>query len=383
MAETEIRVEAGKLDRPAGPVWVTLQDGAGLPEGAAVVVDTETGQPIPAQVVADGAMCLWLDGMKAGSTRTLAVKGPDKAAKARVEVKTPTPNTADVLLDGQPFTTYHGGDDVIRPFLYPVIGPTGKPMTRSFPMKKGVPGEGEDHPHQTSLYTAWGDVNKVDHWSAQRGPNQGYQKHRKFITTASGPVFGRIEVLIEWVDASGRRQLTEHRTYTVYAPMPDVRVLDTQVAFKLTDGDVTFGDTKEGGLFALRVAASMKEAAGGVIVNAAGQRGEKACWGQPAPWCDYSGPVDGTIVGLTILDHPANHGYPTRYHVRAYGLFTANCFGLSHFCKPETKDGTKTWKNGETVVFRYRLLMHTGGADDANLPAHHALFADPPVVRVR
>ncbi len=73
--------------------------------------------------------------------------------------------------------------------------------------------------------------------------------------------------------------------------------------------------------FGIRVAGSMKVDAkmGGVITNAEGETNKDA-WGKKSPWVDYSGPVDGETVGITIHAHPSGFGAPCRWHVRTYGL---------------------------------------------------------------
>ena len=68
----------------------------------------------------------------------------------------------DVHLNGELFTTYHHAANHNKLFLYPVIGPTGKGMTRGYPMVSDIPGEKHDHPHHKSIHVAHGDVNGVD-----------------------------------------------------------------------------------------------------------------------------------------------------------------------------------------------------------------------------
>ena len=55
-----------------------------------------------------------------------------------------------VLIDGELFTEYifRGYS---RPILFPINGPHGLGVTRSFPIKAGVPGEAPDHPHQKPM----------------------------------------------------------------------------------------------------------------------------------------------------------------------------------------------------------------------------------------
>jgi len=49
-----------------------------------------------------------------------------------------------VKIDGRLFTEYLVRSGT-KPILWPIIGPTGKPMTRDFPMRDR-PGEAKDHP---------------------------------------------------------------------------------------------------------------------------------------------------------------------------------------------------------------------------------------------
>ena len=70
-----------------------------------------------------------------------------------------------VHVDGTHLTTYNFGSDVVRPYFFPLIGPTGANVVRSWPMVEGVVGETNDHPHHKGLYVAHGDVNGTDNWS--------------------------------------------------------------------------------------------------------------------------------------------------------------------------------------------------------------------------
>src|SRR5262245_14456396 len=46
-----------------------------------------------------------------------------------------------------------------KPFLYPVLAPGGVPVTRAWPIEKGLPGEAtNDHVHQKSAWFCHGDV---------------------------------------------------------------------------------------------------------------------------------------------------------------------------------------------------------------------------------
>jgi len=61
----------------------------------------------------------------------------------------PSEHGVTVKIDGRPFSEYiiQSGS---KPILWPIIGPTGKPLTRAYPMVKGGH-EKDDHPHHRSL----------------------------------------------------------------------------------------------------------------------------------------------------------------------------------------------------------------------------------------
>ena len=123
---------------------------------------------------------------------------------------------------------------------------------------------------------------------------------------------------------------------------------------------MTFGDTKEGS-FGLRIADSMslKAKHGGHIINSQGQS-DDAAWGKPAAWVDYHGPLDGQTLGIAILNHPTSFRYPTRWHVRDYGLFAANPFGEHEFTNNPKDVGGYTLPSGKSLTLRYRVLFHRG-----------------------
>ena len=63
------------------------------------------------------------------------------------------------------------------------------------------------------------------------------------------------------------------RYNSFYKTNDNYRVIDLKIVFKFTEGDVTFADTKEGGIVSLRIATSMDQIGGGHMVNSAGQKG--------------------------------------------------------------------------------------------------------------
>ncbi len=272
-----------------------------------------------------------------------------------------------VKLDGELFTEYliKSGP---KPILWPIIGPTGKPMTRAYPMEK-VEGEKHDHPHHRSFWFTHGDVNGVDFWS--EGDDCGTSVHREYRKVESGPQ-GRIVAVVDWLGPDGKRVLEGERTYT-FRTIGDHRVIDFDITLRASDGPVKFGDTKEG-TFGVRVptAIDSERRGQGEIVNAEGDSSRSgspayAGWGKPAPWVDYHGPINGEVVGVAILNHQQSSRYPTRWHVRPYGLFAANPFGLHEFPKVPGTGGEHLLAAGESLTLRYRVIFHRSNATDAEI----------------
>ncbi len=158
-------------------------------------------------------------------------------------------------------------------------------------------------------------------------------------------------------------------------------MFDFEVTVKASNGPVTFGDTKEG-MFGLRLASSMDvtKKTGGKIVNAEGIT-DTAAWGKASPWVDYSGPIDGKTVGVAIFDHPTSFRHPTTWHVRDYGLFAANPFGYHDFGMK--KSGDYTIPAGESITFKYRIILHEGDAKTAGIADAYRAYSTPLKVEVK
>lgn len=287
-----------------------------------------------------------------------------------------TGNKVVVQVDGKPFTTLNFAN-APKPYLYPVIGPTGDPVTRHYPMKK-VEGETSDHPHQRSWWFTFGEVNGVDFWS--ENDRAGRIVQTKLESVESGPVMGRIRTLNDWVAPDGKiicRDARELRFYRISTG----RMADFDVTIRATEGPVTFGDTKEG-MMGFRVASSMDVDRGGHIVNSR-DRKDGDTWGRAAEWVDYYGPVNGKTVGIAVMDHPGSFRHPTYWHVRTYGLFAANPFGIGDFPDGKGKDGSYTIPKGGVLRFRYRVFIHTGEPDEAGVSRVFDTYARPPAVKFK
>ncbi len=297
---------------------------------------------------------------------------PTAAAKQGVQL-TQLADRVRVEINGQLFTEYIF-KDVPRPYCYPLMGPSEVAMTRNWPMKN-VPDEEHDHPHHRSLWFAIGELNGHDFWSEQKA--FGKTVHEEFQEVKSGKKEGVIRERNKWVAADGTVVCTDERTWRFYAPArPGERLMDFDITLFASNGELTFGDTKEG-MMAVRLAETMRlkgKVGQGHIVNSAGVR-DGQTWGKRADWCDYYGPVDGKTVGIAIFDNPKNPRHPTWWHVRDYGLFAANPFGQHDFEKlPDKTAGNLVVPAGKSVTFRYRFYLHEGDDEQAKVAEKYAEY---------
>jgi hypothetical protein len=305
--------------------------------------------------------------------------GAASAGAAKITVE-PSANGAKVSIDNEFFTEYVKLSGT-KPILWPIIGPTGKPVTRCYPMAEGPAKETKDHPHHRSLWFTHASVNRVNFWDENRG--HGMVKHREFVKMESGDQ-GTLVARSDWVALDGKkggdRKICEDEVRLTFGADGSSRWIDYDITIKATEGPITFGDTKEGS-FGMRVAESMKVDAkktdpnlGGKIVNSVGQTDDKA-WGKKATWVDYHGPVDGQTVGIAVMNHPTSFRFPTYWHVRTYGLFAANPFGWHDFPGGEKLNGAYSMPKDASVTFRYRILLHKGNEQEGRVAEAYEEYA--------
>ncbi|MFO7922351.1 MAG: PmoA family protein [Bacteroidales bacterium] len=306
----------------------------------------------------------------------------------------PGENRIEVLYDEQLFTAYIYPDELAKPVLFPVNSANNNPVTRGYPLDPR-PGERSDHPHQVGHWFNYGDVNGLDFWNnrgnipEEEKDRYGYIEHSDLLRMDSGKGKGELVVSALWKNYRDDTILTENTTF-VFSSQEDTRIIDRVTTLTAGDEDVLFRDNKEG-MVAVRVARELElpgdnpeqvtgsdgsiveagpdyqEGITGNYLSSRGQEGHDV-WGKRAEWVVLSGIIDGNDVALAIIDHPDNPGYPAYWHARGYGLFSANPLGQEVFS--EGREALNfNLPAGESVTFRYRILVHSGSslsADEIN-----------------
>ncbi len=290
---------------------------------------------------------------------------------------------ADIMIDGKLFTSYCWPENVYKPILYPVITSSGKEITRGFPLNPR-PGEQTDHIHQVGIWLNYGNVNGLDFWgNGHRGmkePNGGEIKHLRIDRIQSEEGEGILVTSANWL-APGGKLLLDERTEYHFRGEGNIRIIDRITKLTAKDTTVLFRDTKEG-MFGIRVARQLEHpsATGVTLVDSAGNPSAtkdtlnagisgnylssegisgEAVWGTRARWMDLTGVIDGEEVSVAVCDHPGNPGYPTYWHARGYGLFSANPLGVKDFTQAKEEFNFKI-KERKSATFRYRVIISSG-----------------------
>ncbi|MGD1893594.1 MAG: PmoA family protein [Cyclobacteriaceae bacterium] len=294
--------------------------------------------------------------------------------------------SVDIMIDGQPFTSYIYPEAIKKPVLFPIRTPPGTIVTRSYPL---LPKEGErvDHPHHVGLWLNYGNVNGLDFWNnseaipEEKRDRYGTIRHREILKTKSGEV-GELTVASDWLTPDDKKLLDETTTFS-FSQQGDAYIIDRVTTLVAEEETVAFDDNKEG-MIAIRVTRELEhpsdqpglftdangnatevekmdnEGVNGKYSSSEGVRGTEV-WGTRAEWVNLTGSIDEEAVSIVIMDHPENVGYPTYWHARGYGLFSANPLGQKVFSKGE-EELNFALEPGEKVTFRYRVVIY--GADE-------------------
>jgi len=308
---------------------------------------------------------LMLPAMEAGRKVEADATGVDEAGPAAGIGCVEGRDKLDISLAGSPLMTFHYTLDYPKPVINPILTPGGTNMLRE---PRAAYAEGE-HPWQRGLTLMQGAINGVDCWNEKDRETFGRTEQNTMDVT-HGPLSLTVGTENTWY-VGEKPLMVDSRSYRLFDTARGAAVLDIALTLKASHGPVTIGGTKEAGFLCIRVNPEMNASDGGQMRNAYGATDETGCWSLPSHWMDYFGAVGEEVAGFAVFDHPANLRYPTTWHVRGYGLFAPNCwmFRPDHALPP-----------GETLTFRWRVVIHTGDTQVADIPNRFLDYVDPPRV---
>lgn len=300
-------------------------------------------------------------------------------------VENQTEKKIEVLVDGQQFTTFQWPDNICKPVFYPVVASSGTEITRGFPISPKS-GERADHPHQIGLWFTYGNVNGNDFWGngsqglGTKNPNGGTINHLRIENIKGGVGTGSFDSFESWVDSTGTELMTEKTAFRFIAEGNN-RIIDRNTTLTAGEKNVEMPDTKEG-MFGIRVARQLELPSNGTVElynedgtitkvkdtlnigisgnyeSSEGIFGEDV-WGTRAKWMKLDGKIGDENISVVICDHPENPNYPTYWHARGYGLFSANPLGVKDFMK-ETDSLNFIIPAGNSITFKYRVIINSG-----------------------
>lgn len=276
-----------------------------------------------------------------------AATSPEKQSKPIAALQA-VPQPYDQLSfqrEGQEIARYHFGRDLRRPFVFPLVGPAGRSLTRM-----GHPRDPQTHSHHNSVWVAHNSVNGVSFWDDRA---KGHVVHQRVqsIEDEGGDV-AAMTTVNHWVnEADGKVLLRERRRTQVMLLGKGEWMLVLDLRLEPAAGAVTFGKTPFG-LVGVRMAKTIGvNDGGGTIRNSEGGVDEKQVLWKRAKWVDYSGPIARDAVeGVTLMDHPSNPNHPTFFHVRNDGWMGTSL----------TYDAERVVEPGKPLVLCYGLYVHGG-----------------------
>ncbi|MEA3076760.1 MAG: hypothetical protein QOF60_1668 [Actinomycetota bacterium] len=240
------------------------------------------------------------------------------------------------MTEPHPLWTYNA-DHRKRPNVHPLRAPSGAVLTRDAPA---------DHPWHHALWFTVKYVNGENFW--EEVDAYGVLRH-------VGPT------AVHWIRPDRSTvAIVDERTLTDVDLGDGAYAIDW--AIDLTpQADTTFDRTPfttwggYGGL-SLRGRPDWTDTR---LLLADGSEHERVL-GVSSEWCDLSGTVEGSAAGVLIIDHPSNPRYPVPW----YGSTRAATYGdegWSNFVNAAFLwDSALEVAKGDTLSFRYRVVVHDG-----------------------
>jgi hypothetical protein len=267
--------------------------------------------------------------------------------------------------DGIEITRYHFSPDLNRPFVFPVIGPYGRSLTRM-----NHPGDPYTHAHHYSVWLGFGRVNGFDFWSDHGKQPHGRIVHKRLDRLEDGDEMAAAVAFAEWTADGGKVLLREKREVFVRL-LPDKEWLLVIHAVLDPAADEVVLEKGFLGPMSVRMAKTIGvHHGGGTIRNSEGGENEAGVFRKRARWMDYSGQIDnGVIEGLTLFDHPSNPRHPAHFHVRDDGWMGAL---LTH-------EEPLIIAPGSSLDLRYGVYVHAGAPSPESIDRQWRAFAAAPL----
>ncbi|HEX6909779.1 MAG TPA: PmoA family protein [Longimicrobium sp.] len=257
-------------------------------------------------------------------------------------------------------------------YLHPLHTPRGHAVvTDDFP---------PNHVHHHGVWWAWTktefDGRKPDFWNM--GDGKGRVEFVGLDAHWSGPLHAGFRSRHNFIDLTGARPavaLHESWQVTAYTPYgwQDHWFFDLVSEQRCASTNALKLPEYHYGGIGLRGNWAWNGATNAQFLTSEGETDRVKAHAQRARWCDMSGLIDGQAAGIAVLCHPSNFRAPQPMRVHP---------GEPFFCYAPQQLGDMAIKPGDTYVSRYRIVVHDGPANRAELDRLWNDYAHPPIARV-
>jgi hypothetical protein len=270
---------------------------------------------------------------------------------AKAQMKVTAEKVGDKIefrVNGNLFTSYILSEFEKYPFFFPVNGPSNASVTSM---------RNANYPHHSSLFFGCDKVNGGNYW--QEGIERGQIVSLRADIIETGGEKAVVENECIWKRPGADAPIKDKRKITVSVPSAGKFQIDFDIVMEMLM-DVTIDKTNHS-LFSGRMDPDLAVINGGTMINAEGETGEKGTFGKRSAWMDYYGERMGKTEGMAILQHPSNEWFPASWFTRDYGFFSPTPMYWPG------NDKNITLKKGEQIKLRYRVLVHSGNHEEANI----------------
>ena len=254
-------------------------------------------------------------------------------------------------------------------YIHPLYGLDGEVLTEDFP---------SDHLHQRGIYWAWhqafaGEQRLGNSWALE--DFDWDIRVTKILPTDEGT--SALKVVADWMSSRWLNDqkrpkpfVTETTVVRVHRAEGGLRKIDFEIRLRALEDQLRLGgseDDKGYGGFSARIRLPKD-------IEFLGRNGPvtpERTSVEAGPWLDFSGSfgASGGRAGLAILCHPSVPGFPQRWILRASGSMQNPVYpGRRPVLLPRD----------EPLVLRYRLIVHRGGLDRAQLDKLQAEYEASP-----
>jgi hypothetical protein len=258
--------------------------------------------------------------------------------------------------DGRIVWRFNFGANEAKPNFHPLALPEGPDISCYRP---------HDHPWHRGLWFSWKYINRVNYWEENRktGIAEGRTEWHAPVLETRPDFSARIVLDLEYHPTNGPIVLTERRVIDISPPDETGGYeLDWDMSFRAVASEVVLdrappvdaqGNNVSGGYAGLgiRAAEDLREAQ--VITTDGAVKYENHRFRGNTPALDFSGMIDGRLMGVGFLDNPRNLNSPTPWYV-------INNPPMYYISPAVLTYHPKTLKASDVLVLKYRVAVHPG-----------------------